>query len=228
MKGGKSVPELQKPAKEWNDWRVRVVGDKVSFWCNGKLAWEGTEFQSKRGHIGLQAEGAPLEFRRFRIQEIGAESLNIAKKWRLRKDANPWTTTPFGNVFTPKGIARLKAEETYDNYTLRLEWRSKESSAGRIGVIREGRMTQVRISDPDSVVVEGVKAGMVTDNPPGEWNYMQLMVNGGKLTVWQNGKDLVKNFDMSKGQVVDGGLIVIRSSDGGIQFRNMRIKAIKE
>ena len=65
-------------------------------------------------------------------------------------------------------------------------------------------------------------------NPPGEWNYMQLTLNDGKLTVWQNGKDLVKSFDTSKGQAVDGGSILIRSADGGIQFRNMRIKAIKK
>lgn len=82
MTGSKPVPELQKPAMQWNTWRVKVVGGDVTFWCNDKLAWKGTEFQSKQGHIGLQAEGAPLEFRRFRIKEIGWESLGDAKKWR--------------------------------------------------------------------------------------------------------------------------------------------------
>ncbi len=67
MTGGKAVPELQKPAMEWNDWRVRIEGDQGRFWGNGKLAWEGTEVASKTGHIGLQAERAPLECRRFPI-----------------------------------------------------------------------------------------------------------------------------------------------------------------
>lgn len=70
IEGAKGAPDLQKPAKEWNEWRVRAVGDKVSFWCNGKLAWEGTGLKSVKGHIGLQAEGAAMEFRNLRINEI--------------------------------------------------------------------------------------------------------------------------------------------------------------
>ena len=33
-----------------------AVGDKVTFWCNDKLAWEATGFEAKRGYIGLQQE----------------------------------------------------------------------------------------------------------------------------------------------------------------------------
>jgi hypothetical protein len=68
--GSKKVPELQKPAGEWNDWRILVKGDKVSFWCNGKLAWEATGLKPAKGYIGLQAEGAPIEFRNLRLREI--------------------------------------------------------------------------------------------------------------------------------------------------------------
>ena len=68
--GATAVPKLQKPAGEWNEWRVLVVGDQVTFWCNGQLAWEGTGLQPPEGHIGLQAEGAALEFRNLRIREI--------------------------------------------------------------------------------------------------------------------------------------------------------------
>lgn len=68
--GAKPVPMLQKPPREWNEWRVLVVGDKVTFWCNGQLAWEGTGLAAKEGHIGLQAEGAAMEFRKLRIREV--------------------------------------------------------------------------------------------------------------------------------------------------------------
>ncbi|MSU42276.1 MAG: DUF1080 domain-containing protein [Pedosphaera sp.] len=70
VEGAKAVPALQKPAGEWNEWRVRAVGDKVTFWCNGKLAWEGTGLKPARGHIGMQAEGAAMEFRNVRLKEI--------------------------------------------------------------------------------------------------------------------------------------------------------------
>lgn len=68
--GASAVPKLQKPAGEWNEWRVLAVGDKVSFWCNGELAWEATDLKTKQGYIGLQAEGAAMEFRKLRIREI--------------------------------------------------------------------------------------------------------------------------------------------------------------
>jgi hypothetical protein len=68
--GAKKVPELQKPAGEWNEWRILAKGDKLTFWCNGKLAWEATGFKPAKGYIGLQAEGAPMEFRNLRLREI--------------------------------------------------------------------------------------------------------------------------------------------------------------
>ncbi len=70
LMGAKPVPKLQKPAGEWNEWRIRCVGETVTFHCNGELAWEGTGLATKSGYLGLQAEGAPLEFRNLRILEI--------------------------------------------------------------------------------------------------------------------------------------------------------------
>jgi hypothetical protein len=70
VQGGDAVPQLQKPSGEWNEWRVLVEGDHATFWCNGKQAWEATGLKPAQGYIGLQAEGAALEFRNLRIREI--------------------------------------------------------------------------------------------------------------------------------------------------------------
>jgi len=69
LDGAKEVPTLQNPAGQWNEWRVLVDGEKVTFWCNGKLAWEATGIKPAEGYIGLQAEGAAMEFRNLRIRE---------------------------------------------------------------------------------------------------------------------------------------------------------------
>lgn len=69
--GAKPVPELQNKPGEWNEWRVLVEGNKVTFWCNGKLAWEATAVLPEKGYVGLQAEGAAIDFRNLRIREIG-------------------------------------------------------------------------------------------------------------------------------------------------------------
>lgn len=70
LAGSKSAGDLQKKPGEWNEWRLLAVGDKATLWCNDQLAWEGTGLKPAKGHIGLQAEGAPLEFRNLRIREI--------------------------------------------------------------------------------------------------------------------------------------------------------------
>lgn len=70
VQGGDAVPQLQKPSGEWNEWRVVVEGDRATFWCNGKQAWEATGLKPAQGYIGLQAEGAALEFRNLRLREI--------------------------------------------------------------------------------------------------------------------------------------------------------------
>jgi hypothetical protein len=69
-KGGKAVPELQKEPGEWNEWRVIADGTKLTFYCNGKLAWEVVDFKPDKGYIGLQAEGQPMEFRNIRIKKL--------------------------------------------------------------------------------------------------------------------------------------------------------------
>jgi hypothetical protein len=69
-KGGEAAAKLQKPAGEWNEWRVLVVGDKATLWSNGEKAWEATGLTPERGYVGFQAEGAPLEFRNIVVREI--------------------------------------------------------------------------------------------------------------------------------------------------------------
>jgi hypothetical protein len=68
--GAKAVGDLQKPPGEWNEWRIVAVAEKLTFYCNGQLAWEATGLKPAEGHIGLQAEGAPLEFRNIRLRKI--------------------------------------------------------------------------------------------------------------------------------------------------------------
>jgi hypothetical protein len=70
LSGAKAVGSLQKPPGEWNEWRVLVQGEKITFTCNDKLAWEATGLKPAKGYIGLQAEGAAMEFRNLRIREI--------------------------------------------------------------------------------------------------------------------------------------------------------------
>lgn len=220
IKGAKTVPELQNKPMEWNDWRVLAVGDKVTFWCNGKLAWEGTELAQKRGHIGLQAEGAPIEFRNLRIKEIGWEPLNDPQAW-----ANGATWKRDGDALAAEGNAAIDtAKKEHKDYVLRLEWKADKGTAGAVA-LRGGKAEAalVRVGDMagGSGAIGDGKPAKSADNPLGQWNYLEVRVTGDKATVWQNGVVVADKVTVP----AEAGPVGLRS--GGVQFRNLRIRESK-
>lgn len=217
MNGGKAVPELQKPFGEWNEWRTRVVGDKVSFWCNGKLAWEGTEFESKRGYIGLQTEGAPLEFRNLRIQEIGFKHLDDDGAWQSVKDAKP---------------GAKQTEDKFGDFVLRLEWQSAAGKSADIAL--RGAIAPkfaVRIGDlaegSGGLPGLGIKPLKKLDTPAGQWNYLEARLIGKKLTVWLNGTTIVENAEL-KDDVPASGPLAILPGESALAVTNVRMKDLKK
>jgi hypothetical protein len=59
--------------------RLDVEGP-YRFWCNGRRAWEVSGFKDRRGYFGLQAEGAPMDFRKIRIKEQSSGDVSTDKK----------------------------------------------------------------------------------------------------------------------------------------------------
>lgn len=72
VKGASGVPKLHKDPGQWNEWEVSCIGPKVSLKVNRKLAWEIDTFKAKEGPLGIEAEGAHIDFRNLRIKEIAA------------------------------------------------------------------------------------------------------------------------------------------------------------
>lgn len=76
-----SKPSIKadKPIGEWNTFRIRMVGDKVSVWLNEKLVvdnvvmenyWERDKPIYPRGQIELQNHGNTLYFKNIYIKEL--------------------------------------------------------------------------------------------------------------------------------------------------------------
>jgi Domain of Unknown Function (DUF1080) len=226
LDGAKTVPALQNKWSEWNAWRVTAVGDKVTFWCNDKLAWEATGFEAKRGYIGLQQEGAKIEFRNLRIKELGYEVLNDAKKWSI--DGSGWKIDD--GTFTPGDKAMLLStvKNDYKDYVFRVEYRADKDANGGIG-LRGEKATEhfVVVGDlkSGSGAMAHEKPAKKVDYPLGQWNYLELRVKDNKATVWLNGTVVVENADL-KG-APDAGSISLQQVGKGLQFRNPRIKEVK-
>ncbi|MDD6211447.1 MAG: DUF1080 domain-containing protein [Bacteroidales bacterium] len=68
------VPKIkesnEKPYGEWNSADIRCEGDQITVTINGTLQNKGTKPTYTSGAIGLQSEGAPIEFRNVRLTPL--------------------------------------------------------------------------------------------------------------------------------------------------------------
>ncbi len=72
-----------RPVGEWNSFRIRMVGERVSVWLNGQAVVEGVPLENywerdkpiyPSGSIELQAHGAPLYFRNIYIRDLRSDA----------------------------------------------------------------------------------------------------------------------------------------------------------
>lgn len=70
--GSRSFPtkNLSKGVGEWNHYYVRAINGEVRLWVNGEEVSGGANCDPKSGHICLESEGSPVEFRNLRLREL--------------------------------------------------------------------------------------------------------------------------------------------------------------
>lgn len=70
--GRRSFPSEQRsrPSPEWNHYYIRAINGEVRLWVNGKEVSGGNQAEPATGHICLESEGSPIEFKNIRIREL--------------------------------------------------------------------------------------------------------------------------------------------------------------
>ena len=70
--GSRSFPsrQLSRPSPEWNHYYIRAINGEVRLWVNGEEVSGGADCRPATGHLCLESEGAPIEFRALRIREL--------------------------------------------------------------------------------------------------------------------------------------------------------------
>jgi len=70
--GSRSFPtkNLSNGVGEWNHYYVRAINGEVRLWVNGEEVSGGTGAEPRVGHLCLESEGSPLEFKNIRIREL--------------------------------------------------------------------------------------------------------------------------------------------------------------
>ncbi|MBI4557280.1 MAG: DUF1080 domain-containing protein [Candidatus Hydrogenedentes bacterium] len=64
----KKSPHNEKPLGEWNQYEAVCKGNTIKLYINGLLQNEATETTVTKGYLGLQSEGAPIEFRNITLE----------------------------------------------------------------------------------------------------------------------------------------------------------------
>jgi hypothetical protein len=72
--GQRRVPKAkdasEKPVGEWNTYEITCSGDTMTLVVNGVQQNRATKIGATEGHIALQSEGAPIEFRNVKLAPL--------------------------------------------------------------------------------------------------------------------------------------------------------------
>ena len=172
---GKGVPELHKEGGngEWNDWRVLVVGKKITFWVNSKPAWEVEEFVPARGYLGFQAEGT-IDFRNLRIKEIGYEVFREPTTSRAKAGRCRMTFFPAAASYPHQSRTRITLSAS--NFAAKDLW--------------SWASTKLALDQADFKPLL---------HPADQFNYLQVKATDGKAKVWLNTLDLKNEMKVGEG-----------------------------
>lgn len=150
---------MDKPFGEWNKMRVRLVGELVSVWFNGKVVVDNARMENyfdrkgslpARGPIQLQTHGGEIRWREVHVRPIPAEEANriLADAagqdgWTSLFDGKSlagwqgatqgWEVTPEGWLACKKGTGgSLLTMEEYGDFVFQFEF--KLPAGGNNGV----------------------------------------------------------------------------------------------
>ncbi|MFO1450143.1 MAG: DUF1080 domain-containing protein [Opitutaceae bacterium] len=70
VSAGARYPGLMRPNGEWNVMEITCRGAEVTIWVNGHVTAQATSLVTPQGHIGLEAEFNPVEFRQLKFKPL--------------------------------------------------------------------------------------------------------------------------------------------------------------
>jgi hypothetical protein len=135
-----------KPVGEWNTFRIKMVGDRVTVHLNGELVTDNVVLENywdynrpifPIGQIELQNHGAPLYFRNVFIRVISRKG-----EWRPLfngRDLAGWTGDTKGYVVEDRSIVcrpggNLYTEEEFSDFRLYFEFKLTPGANNGVGI----------------------------------------------------------------------------------------------
>jgi hypothetical protein len=122
-------------ADAWHTYRVRVEGDSIQVWLDGKSVMEYTDpHPLQRGYIGLQHNTGAIEFRNILMRPLGRKELPVGADW-----ASAWSTSKKeGAKFTVTGgeeglrlkggSGQVESKQEWDDFVLQATYQLTDPS----------------------------------------------------------------------------------------------------
>lgn len=211
-KGSRSFPseDRSKPSPEWNHYRVECRNGSIRLQVNGKEVTGGDDCVYRKGYLALESEGAPVEFRNVRIQELppnGATAEQTAPEAQGHRalynglDLRGWKTgTPERwqpsdwRLLLKGGMPgqTLWTEAEFGDCEFIVDLKATKKSTVAAGIrLRGQEKDETTISLAELMPSGDVPA---KDHPAkiGAWNRVTLTIKGREVAVAINGQEVRK------------------------------------
>jgi hypothetical protein len=232
--GQRSFPseERSKRSPEWNHYRVIGSNGVLRLEVNGKEVSGGEDCNYRKGYLGLESEGAPVEFRNIRVKELpssGAPAEMTAPLdlgWRTiftGLDLRGWKTNAAtasrwgmsGERLALKAgepsTATLWTEAEFGNAEFVVDCRPAKA-AGDKSLATPA--VQLRGSDNGEVKLEGATAGTA--------QRFIIGVKGNEVTVKRNDKE-IQRFTLPANAPARGAF-GLRDTGTAAEFMNLYVR----
>jgi hypothetical protein len=235
-----------KPAGEWNEMEIYVNWPTLKVVLNGTVVQhmnmaldEDLRWRLRKGYIGFEDSGTPIQFRNIRIRELPDKE----NEWTslFQGDPSTWDTEGEATwrregdrILGSGGDGVLRTDRSYESYEYQMYFKTGPAANG--GVFyrlkdRENQRSHYEIqvyNVPTATNPTGSIYGLVPATDAGcrsgDWCFMQLISDGAYTRVLINGKTVAKAGNLA---LPDDGKIGIQNhSQGTIEYKRPRIKQL--
>lgn len=232
--GDRSFPseERSKPSPEWNHYRIVASNGVLRLHVNGKEVSGGEDCNYRKGYLGLESEGAPVEFRNIRIKEL--PSSNPASElvapidpgwaplyhgldlrgWRnvaaaqTRWQPNDWQLALKPGAAAPRQTLWTEAEFGDVEFTVDVK-PGKAATGDAVPTLlvrgRDGKGTELKL----------------TDAAPGKWNRFRIQTKDAEAIVLLGEKE-VQRVPVAAGQ----GALGLKDTGAAAEFGNLHVRRL--
>ncbi|HVY70672.1 MAG TPA: family 16 glycoside hydrolase, partial [Verrucomicrobiae bacterium] len=189
--GERSFPsaERSKGSPEWNHYRIACSNGVIRLSVNGAEVSGGEECNYRKGYIGLESEGAPVEFRNIRVKELAPGN------------AGPGVTAPadagFRPIFNGLDLRGWVAADSWSVDGEKIRLNGKVASGKPLRTEKEYRDAEFILdvrparesSQPPVAEFRGVSIAL-EGAPPAAFTRFQIGVRSGTLVVMRDGREI--------------------------------------